>query len=102
LGFLNVSRIVLIPKGDRAKSIYDYRLFSLMHILSKIFMNVLATRLARKIDELVGIGQMAFIKGRRIQDNFMYIHGLLCRLQRTKKPSILVKLDIAKAFDTIS
>jgi hypothetical protein len=45
---------------------------------------------------------MAFIKGRRIQDNFMYIHGLLCRLQRTKKPSILVKLDIAKAFDTIS
>ena len=44
----------------------------------------------------------AFIRGRSIHDNFRTVQ-LTCRLLHSvKRPSILLKVDIAKAFDTVS
>jgi hypothetical protein len=94
--------MVLLPKCDDASSMKNYRPISLMHSFAKLFMKVLATRLASRIDELVGIEQSAFIKGRCIQDNFTYVRALLRRLHRSKTPSLLMKLDISKAFDSVS
>jgi hypothetical protein len=102
LHLLNVSHMVLLPKCDDASSMKNYRPISLMHSFAKLFMKVLATRLASRIDELVGIEQSAFIKGRCIQDNFTYVRALLRRLHRSKTPSLLMKLDISKAFDSVS
>jgi hypothetical protein len=65
-------------------------------------MKVLASRLAKRIDNLVSPVQSAFIKGRSIQDNFLLVQGQVRRLHRAKRPSLLVKLDIAKAFDSVS
>jgi hypothetical protein len=64
-------------------------------------MKVLASRLAKRIDDLVSLVQSAFIKGRSIQDNLL-VQGQVHRLHRAKRPSLLVKLDIAKAFDSVS
>jgi hypothetical protein len=102
LHLLNVSHMVLLPKCDDASSMKNYRPISLMHSFAKLFMKVLATRLASRIDELVGIEQSAFIKVRCIQDNFTYVRALLRRLHRSKTPSLLMKLDISKAFDSVS
>lgn len=63
---LNVSHMVLLPKCDDASSMKDFRPISLMHSFAKLFMKVLATRLASRMDDLVGIEQSAFIKGRCI------------------------------------
>jgi hypothetical protein len=34
-------------------------------------------------------------------DNFMYVRNTARRLHRSRTPALLIKLDIAKAFDSI-
>ena len=45
--------------------------------------------------------QTAFIRGRQITDNFVATRELLHHLSTTKKKAVFVKLDFAKAFDTV-
>ena len=40
-------------------------------------------------------------KKRSIHDNFLYVKNLATRLHKSKTPSLLFKLDIRKAFDSI-
>ena len=54
------------------------------------------------MNDLVSISQSAFIKKRCIQDNFLYVRNLARAYHRTKTPSLLFKLDIEKAFDSVS
>jgi hypothetical protein len=86
---------------DAVESVQYFRPISLMDSFAKLFMKVLASRIGKRVNKMIAIGWSAFIKVRCIQDNFMYMCGLLHRLHRTKKPSILLKLDIVKAFLTI-
>jgi hypothetical protein len=51
---------------------------------------------------MVSTNQSAFIKGRNIQDNFLFINNMVRELQSSKTPAILLKLNIAKAFNSIS
>uniref|UniRef100_A0A8R7PF27 Reverse transcriptase domain-containing protein n=1 Tax=Triticum urartu TaxID=4572 RepID=A0A8R7PF27_TRIUA len=70
--------------------------------LLKIFTKLFARRLAPKLKDLVDQCQSAFIKKRSIQENFLYVQNTARYLHKNKRPSILLKLDIAKAFDSIS
>ena len=54
------------------------------------------------MDQLISSSQSAFIKGRCIHDNYMYVRNLARAYHRTKTPVLLFKLDISKAFDTVS
>jgi hypothetical protein len=63
---------------------------------------VLAKRLAPKLDSLVRQNQSAFTKGRIIHDNFKDVELTTKCLHRMKVPYALAKIDIAKAFDTVS
>ncbi|KAM0832353.1 hypothetical protein ACQ4PT_064959 [Festuca glaucescens] len=72
---MNEAHVVLIPKCDGADTIGDFRPISLLHSFAKLFMKVLASRLAKRIDDLVSPAQSAFIKGRSIQDNFLLVQG---------------------------
>jgi len=54
------------------------------------------------LGQLVAANQSTFIKGRCIQDNFRAVR-LSCKvLHAARLPSILLKIDIAKAFDSVS
>uniref|UniRef100_A0A453CXG6 Reverse transcriptase domain-containing protein n=1 Tax=Aegilops tauschii subsp. strangulata TaxID=200361 RepID=A0A453CXG6_AEGTS len=53
------------------------------------------------MNKLVSNAQSAFIKTRSIHDNFMYVKNLARRLHKSKTPSLLFKLDIRKAFDSV-
>jgi len=73
-----------------------------MHSFSKLFAKCLARRLAPRLQDIVAQNQSAFIKGRAIHDNFRSVQ-LACRwLHARKHPSVLVKTDIAKAFDSVA
>ena len=53
------------------------------------------------MNDIVSIAQSAFIKRRSIHDNFLYVRNLARKFYRTKKPMLLFKLDINKAFDSV-
>jgi hypothetical protein len=99
---LNSANIVLLPKRPDAKRVTDYRPISLIHSIAKIFSKLLANRLAPLLDSLVSKCQSAFIKKRSIHDNFLYVQNTVSRLHKSKAPALFMKLDIQKAFDTVS
>jgi hypothetical protein len=46
--------------------------------------------------------QSAFIKKRSIHDNFLYVQNMVRKLHKLKLPTLLLKLDIHKAFDMVN
>jgi len=61
---------------------------------------LLATRLAPYLNQLVSRAQSTFIR-KSIHDNFLYTQNLIQELHRLKIPALFLKLDIAKAFDSV-
>jgi hypothetical protein len=98
---VNSALITLLPKKPRAEEVRDFRPISLIHGIAKCVAKVIANRLAPHLPQLVGAHQSAFVHGRCLHDNFMMVQGTARKLQRSKQPSILMKLDITKAFDTV-
>ena len=93
---------MLIPKVEVATEPKDFRPISLIHSFAKLLTKVLSIRLSMYIDKLISTSQSAFIQKRCIQDNFMYVRGLARHYHRTRTPACLIKLDITKAFDSVS
>ena len=98
---LNTAHIVLLPKEGASRAT-DYRPVSLMHSAAKIVCKMLASRLAPELPHLISQSQSAFIKGRSIQDNFIYVQNVIRAENSKKRPLIFLKLDIAKAFDSVN
>jgi hypothetical protein len=102
LEHINGAQLVLLPKAEVALEPKDFRPISLIHSFGKLFTKVLALRLGNYIDGLVASAQSAFIKKRCIQDNYVYVRGLATHYHKIKTPACLIKLDISKAFNTVS
>ncbi|KAM0902880.1 hypothetical protein ACQ4PT_019125 [Festuca glaucescens] len=99
---LNEALIALLPKKDGASDLKDFRPISLVHSFARLLTKVLARRLGPRMVELVGANQTAFIRGRCIQDNYLLVKESAKLLHRRKVSALLLKVDIAKAFDSIS
>jgi exonuclease III len=76
LELLNTAIITLLPKKDAPTLLKDFRPISLIHSFAKLATKILALRLAPRMDELVAHSQSAFIKGRSIHENFIFVKGL--------------------------
>jgi hypothetical protein len=101
-GKLNRALITLIPKRQDAETVGDYRPISLVHSFAKLFSKLLANRLKPRLAELVSSNQSAFIKGRSLHDNFLLVRQVARRINQRRHRGVLIKLDIARAFDSIS
>jgi hypothetical protein len=99
---LNNANITLIPKVLGAEFVKDFRAISLVHNFVKLITKIMANRLAGRLNEMLSPIQSAFIKGRFIQDNFVLVQQTAKFLQQQNQPRILLKLDISKAFDSVS
>jgi hypothetical protein len=99
---INETLIVLLPKSDEAKAMRDYRPITLIHIIGKLFAKVLACQLAPRLGELVHPYQSAFIKGWSIQDSFHLVQSSTKLLHVRRRPSLLLKVDLAHAFDSVA
>lgn len=93
--------VTLIPKKDGAEEIRDFQPVSLVHGAIKIFDKVLSVRLTDDLPRLVGVHQSAFVRGRSMHDNFMLVQCTARKLHALRNASVMVKLDISKAFDTV-
>ena len=98
---INKALVSLLPKMDGAEELRDFRPVSMAHSAIKMFDKVLASRLVDDLPRLVGKHQSAFVKGRYLHDNFMLVQGTARRLHVLRDPTVLLKLDISKAFDSV-
>jgi hypothetical protein len=99
---LNTAYITLLPKKVDAVEVKDFRPISLIHSFAKLVTKLLANRLAPLLPSLVSTNQSAFVPGRKIHDNFMLVQQMVKSFHNKKEAHILLKLDISKAFDSVS
>ena len=83
----------LIAKNDNKMS-----LNMIYNIITKVIENQLKPRLSG----LIFPEQSIFVEGRQITNGIILVHELLRSLRSQKIPGMLVKLDIAKAYDKLN
>jgi hypothetical protein len=99
---LNNALIVLLPKWNGANSPQEFRPITMIHSFAKLISKILDLRLAPRLKDLIDRNQNAFIQKRLIHDNFKYVQRAAVLIRKKKIPMMLLKLDISKAFDTLS
>lgn len=69
----------------------------------KIISKILANRLRLSLPALINRAQNAFIEGRQIMDNILLAQeGVRDYQLKSGKPRCTLKIDIMKAFDSVS
>lgn len=99
---INRAYIVLIPKIVGAVAPGSFRPISLQGCPVKIVGKILTSRLQQQVTSLVDLDQTGFLKGRSISENFVYATELVQCCYKRKAPTVVLKLDFAKAFDSVS
>jgi hypothetical protein len=95
---INEALLVLLPKSPEVVGLKDYRPIALIHLLGKLFSKVFTP----KLSSLIHLAQSAFINGRCIQDNFK-VNQTTSRIPHARKtPSLLLKVGISRAFDSVA
>ncbi|GJZ63745.1 putative RNA-directed DNA polymerase, eukaryota, reverse transcriptase zinc-binding domain protein, partial [Tanacetum coccineum] len=98
----NPSFVVLIPKKGNPLGFSDYRPISLIGCVYKVISKLLASRLAKVIDTIIGPNQSSFIKGRQILDGCLIVNEIIRMASLEKQKLLLFKVDFKKAFDSVN
>lgn len=100
---INSAAIALVPKVCNPSHMGQFRPISCCNTLYKCIAKMLADRIKRVLGNLISPCQTAFVPGRRIGDNILLAQSL-CRDYHLNfgGPRTAIKMDIRKAFDTLS
>ncbi|XP_057770827.1 uncharacterized protein LOC130990624 [Salvia miltiorrhiza] len=100
---LNSNTLILIPKKEVVDSVTDLRPIILSNFFFKILSKILASRLSSVATDFVTPNQFGFISGRLIHDCILLgSEGVNCMKRSCQGNNMACKVDIKKAFDTIS
>ncbi|GKA91117.1 RNA-directed DNA polymerase, eukaryota, reverse transcriptase zinc-binding domain protein [Tanacetum coccineum] len=103
LGEINATLIALVPKIDNPNKVSHFRPIACCNVLYKCISKILNNRIKEGLSKVVSLNQSAFIPGRHIQDNILITQELLKGYNRRNGAKrCAMKIDIQKAYDTIS
>ena len=100
-GSTNSSFLALIPKEKGARNFSRFRPISLCNTGYKVITKIMANRLKRILPKLIPENQGRFVKGRQILDNIILVQEAIHTSYRKKEKGMVVKLDLASAFDRV-
>ena len=89
-------------KGLDRELISNWRPISLTNFDYKLLAKTFALRLETCVEKCIDLDQYAFIKGRNISDMLREIDDTIEYNKLTDSKSIILSIDYAKAFDTLS
>ena len=99
----NSTSIALVPKTQSPCTIKDFRPISCCSVVYKCITKILSNRLKSHMSAIISCNQSAFIAGRSITDNVLMTQELVRGYGRnTLSPRCAIKVDLQKAFDSIS
>eukprot|EP00253_Pinus_taeda_P023386 PITA_23386 len=99
---LNSTFIALVPKGEESNTPDKFRPIALCNVIYKLISKVVANRLKPLLPLLILPEQTGYVEGRQIMDGIILSKEVIHSLKILKKPSMIMKLDLSKAFDKLS
>ncbi|XP_018473851.2 uncharacterized protein LOC108845081 [Raphanus sativus] len=99
----NSTILCLVPKRPGATLVSDFRPIACLNTLYKVIARLLVKRIKPILPSVILPCQTAFVKGRLIAENTILAGEIVNGYHKNKDPKrITIKVDIAKAFDTLS
>lgn len=81
----------------------DYRPISYCNLVYKVVSKIIAKRLKTVLEECISPNQAAFLKGRSLGENVLLVSELIRDYHKAScQKSLMLKMDIRKAFDTVN
>eukprot|EP00253_Pinus_taeda_P006641 PITA_06641 len=99
---LNSTFIALVPKSEEANTPDKFRPIALCNVIYKLISKVVANRLKPLLPLLILTEQTGYVEGRQIMDGIILSNEVIHSLKILKKPGMIMKLDLSKAFDKLS
>ncbi|XP_055830830.1 uncharacterized protein LOC129899847 [Solanum dulcamara] len=101
--YISHACLVLLPKTKHPNKLSEYKPIYLSNFTSKIISKLLYLRLAPILPQLISDNQSGFVKGRSISENIMLAQEIIHNIKRpTVGDNVVIKLDMAKAYDRVS
>jgi hypothetical protein len=101
VAMINYVRIILIPKGEEAKTLKKFRPISLIDCSFKFFTKTLNNRLESLCDMFLAPNQTAFVKGRYILASVVSAHEFIHEAVKGGQKGLVFKIDYEKAYDRV-
>ena len=98
----NATFLSLIPKSEGANVLGKFRPIALCNVIYKIIAKVIENRLKPLLPGLIIPKQSRFVERWKILDGIIMVQEAIHSLKCTRSPGMLIKLDIAKAYDKLS
>ncbi|XP_031502653.1 uncharacterized protein LOC116265842 [Nymphaea colorata] len=99
---VNETMICFIPKKGNSKKVDDYRPIPFCNTIYKIISKVIVNRLRTILERIINVNQAAFLKGRHIYDNILWVNETINSKDFWDKGGCCLKLDLLKAYDRVS
>eukprot|EP00253_Pinus_taeda_P007518 PITA_07518 len=87
---------------DNAQTPEKYRPIALCNVVYKIISKVVANRRKPLLPTIISGEQSRYVEGRQILDNIIQAHEVVHSLNSKRKASMIMQLDIAKAYDKVN
>jgi hypothetical protein len=98
----NSSFLNLISININPQNFGEYHLISFIGCLYKIISKCLARILKEVIHPIIVDNQSGFIRGKNMTDGVVVANETIDFVRKNKSPSVLLKVDFEKAYDSIN